>query len=1272
MSAEEKQLSVEEREQKELRERLTCIDPNNSVAVTSCAGSGKTWLLTSRIIRIILENADRLEIDDGGEKDGNGENGAGSFQLSSILAITFTNNAAAEIRNRVRERLQEMAEAEKEELDDLLEGIGVKGKYTSADIKNAYRKYLLARPPLSVFTFHSWFNHLINYLPWAMRPNLNSRVTDNPKHLKALAWQKTLMDIKDAEDESNEERKQADNKIRRLAEEAALSLRGDDTSDDEMRKLIEKARNQLLEEKKEAPAEMRMLLGRHSLRSLKDLFDELIEHRADWFLSFNSRPEEVRAYRVFMDNIKHSTPKPSIEKTRSDLLKKEFLDKLTAFLCGVMNDYLSGTFATKVHEAVLDKMPNLLEAHAKLKDAAEAGAAKRLLDEDFLEELVAFLEQVNKDRKLVNAVVKIQAARQQNNSSSFFSTLKYTLEETVTLKKAANHPDLETLYAQVIADLQAVTDTEAYEYNKACARIGLIYARNYAQIKRDEGVIDYADMEIFPLTALFMNASRDDLGELNSTALAELLLRLDSSYSHILVDEFQDTNPAQWLMLKAWLHHSKHKPRVFIVGDPKQSIFSWRGSNPKLLGVAEDYIRKNYAGKPPVSVSTTRRCSKSVIDLVNKVFVSPPKESGGKEAKPKKPSGLVLEGFVPHLTLDTAKKGSVACLPLRATDPEADGGNDGSPLPESLRNPLKEKAPETEESARYAMLEGDALSKEIHEIKSNDSGYRDKHFMLLHPTKTHAQPLTDGLASNDLGCALMDKASRMSHLECEDMLALLHAVFDPDYGLMVAQILRSPVFNLDEDDLWRVFSAGRTRDGKRCDWFTGLANAAQEGGASERLKEAHCSLDRWRTIYRQEKLPAHELLSRCYADAHIIDRYAEKVPPEIAKRVILNLEWILNYSLEAMEGSLALPSEYAEHLQKLKEADEDISPDAGQENVIQSLTVHGAKGLESPAVAIANCNYGSSDSGPRLLVSWNLRQSDQKPSHFSFLRSPNATTELQEEAKKNLEEMREQEKRNLLYVAMTRAKEHLIFSVMPKKKLPKSPGKSKTLRWWNEIDKRLSKLAGAQQDKDGVWRYVTSEEPVQTSQKMGAKEKTRPLAGWPTEEDPPVPKILTKKKDPATEDMVRGTQLHNLLALILQGVSNGSVQRRLLGIGVEQQDDLKEKTETILDRNEEDNFGRLRDYIGGDASSSRRVIGCEVPAVDGDGKQKRIDCLLTPDDCKTVWIIDFKMGNAERQKAEHENQLRDYQAIVSHQNNYPKATVKMAIVYEDGSRWIVD
>ncbi|MBF2755077.1 MAG: PD-(D/E)XK nuclease family protein [Gammaproteobacteria bacterium AqS3] len=622
---------------------------------------------------------------------------------------------------------------------------------------------------------------------------------------------------------------------------------------------------------------------------------------------------------------------------------------------------------------------------------------------------------------------------------------------------------------------------------------------------------------------------------------------------------------------------------------------------------------------------------------------------------------LKLESFEPHGTKNSKTPGSVTLIKEEKEESKGKEGKAGNEDPAPpLRNPLVQEAQEDDESVEHAIQEGAALGETIKEF-GKSGGYEEADVMLLHPTTTHAQGLTDGLAGAGISCGLIDKAARMDSLECQDILALLHAIFDPSYGLMVAQVLRSPIFNVPEEDLWKVFQAGDRKT--HCDWVEGLENA--KGG--KELTEAQSKLSSWREAYQEQKLPAHELLALCYKKANIINKYVAKVPPAMAKRVVLNLEWVLNYSLEALGGKLALPSEYAEHLQKLREASEDISSSMEQEKAVRSLTIHGAKGMEGRLVAIGNSNYPKRSKGPQMLLSWNVDALEEGPAHISFLRSKKEASQSQKLALRQLEAEAAQERCNLLYVAMTRAQEHLIFSVKPMKETANSP----KVGWGNKVSDSslLQKGARVHRYGDHTAKRVAEEE-----------ENDEQLVCWG--EKPGKPSIDTEKKDALSEESIRGTQLHNLLALELQSSTdeNGvlqldlldkrldpadektwSMQRRLLGIGKKLQEKLAGQIKTIL-TNEKENpnyFGFL--------IAQEPFIECELPAVDNDGESRRIDCLLTTKE-GVIWILDFKTGNTEEHEEDHNKQLRGYREIVK--KNYPDKDdddIKIAIVDKEGA-----
>ncbi len=110
---------------------------------------------------------------------------------------------------------------------------------------------------------------------------------------------------------------------------------------------------------------------------------------------------------------------------------------------------------------------------------------------------------------------------------------------------------------------------------------------------------------------------------LNDSDHAEYLqYKLDSRYRHVLLDEFQDTNPLQWQILQAWFAASaavQSTPTVFVVGDPKQSIYRFRRADARLFGVVRGFLQQHYAAHH-LTQNETRRNAPAVLDAVNGVF----------------------------------------------------------------------------------------------------------------------------------------------------------------------------------------------------------------------------------------------------------------------------------------------------------------------------------------------------------------------------------------------------------------------------------------------------------------------------------------------------------------------------------------------------------------------------------------------------------------------------------------------------------------------------
>ncbi|MDF3823137.1 UvrD-helicase domain-containing protein, partial [Leptospira sp. 96542] len=193
--------------------------------------------------------------------------------------------------------------------------------------------------------------------------------------------------------------------------------------------------------------------------------------------------------------------------------------------------------------------------------------------------------------------------------------------------------------------LQAQQQHEAWLHQQRMARLARLLLEEYATLKRQRGWVDMSDVERAALHLL----ERSELS-------AWLQQRLDARTRHLLIDEFQDTNPLQWQALHAWLSGyagagggatgGGGAPRLFIVGDPKQSIYRFRRAEPQIFRAAQDFVQA--LGGDLLACDHTRRNASAVLTHVNTVL-------GEAQARGE------YEGFRAHTT-ESVQAGEVAML----------------------------------------------------------------------------------------------------------------------------------------------------------------------------------------------------------------------------------------------------------------------------------------------------------------------------------------------------------------------------------------------------------------------------------------------------------------------------------------------------------------------------------------------------------------------------------------------------------------------------------
>lgn len=1061
-----------------LREAL---DPRCSAVVRACAGSGKTWLLAARIVRILLDDESALP--------------------GHILAITFTRAAAGEIAARTLDRVRELAEAGGGDsaLNARLAQIGVTAATPRLRdrARKLHRLCLLSQPRMTVNTFHGWFRQLAQVLPWSAGQGREAAVVGQAAEQRDRAWSAT---------------------VRSAAHGGQL-----------------------------APV-LEHLVARMSPERTRLMLDAMLDKRLQW---------EMR-YRAEHDSDE------------------------TAKLCAAEGD---------------QAVPGGAD------DGALFVGRERILSA--ADSIAAALGSVSAATKYAaNYCASLACAKSARNAPEFVGHLRAAMctkdgsprkQLRSRLASCGVAAFFDELAEQLMQAGRIAAARAAAQFNRAAAMVAAHYARQYAAEKRRDGTADFVDLELPVWRAM----------ALGGTGAQDFAERLDRTYRHILIDEFQDTSPPQWQIMREWLlsaHGSGCAPSVFIVGDPKQSIYGFRGADSRLMAEAASFLAAHYRSKTLQS-NTTRRCAQAVVDVVNTVFAELPEED--------------FAGFARHATTRADLPGAVLVLPGVHV---ATGAAKQKRAKGVLRNPLRQAPPSTErdelqlaEGAQIAAVLREALASWAIFDRVSGATRRcvPEDVMVLYPTRGSSEFAARMLRREGIPCALPDSGGRMLDLECADMIALMRAVSDPRNSLAVAHALRCPLFDASEDDLWAVHRAGGGQLGKRGNWDAGLRLAQ----GSEKLSRAKKLLARWRNRYLKEHLPAHEMLASMYCDASVYERYVSSVPVEMGERCVRNLERIMNCAIEMDGGKVVQLGELARRLAGPgEERSGDIRKASRPEGCVAMMTVHAAKGLESPVVVLSNSEAAGRPESAQALVGW--QPGEAAPQHCSFCRSKNEASPVQKACWAAGEAARRRERLNLLYVGMTRASQALVLSA--------THGTRKGFDWHSRVSAAMQKM-GAVHDSRARLLYGKS--------LAGGEHLPPAAANAPHAADTePVLKRSGKPYIEAAAALRRGEQLHKLMALLLSGVDDSSTHRAVLGLSPAGQVGLRAVADRMLNCAE---FAALR--------KKALSIRTEYPVSNGR-EVRRIDCLL--DTGAEKWIIDFKSGFAPDTTA-HRADLAAYRKMLA-------------------------
>ena len=541
------------------------------------------------------------------------------------------------------------------------------------------------------------------------------------------------------------------------------------------------------------------------------------------------------------------------------------------------------------------------------------------------------------------------------------------------------------------------------------------YLTSYRIEKASAGALDFADL-IEKTKALLAS----------KPAAAWVLYKLDGGIDHILVDEAQDTAPDQWDIVRALTGEffsgagaagrERPLPRsLFVVGDDKQSIYSFQGADPARLHLeTERYLAEieaaELAGRR-VPLTSSWRSTVEVLKFVDAVFTAGV------------PPGVAA---LAHVPMRVDHKGCVDLWPLEREVRGEERDAWTAPLD------LEAEGSATRRLARNIACEIEALVERGDAVFDKDQGvWRPATpgdvLILVRKRGGLFEEILRALKHAEIPVAGADRLALSEHIVFDDLLALARFALFPADDLTLAALLRSPFCDVDDESLYRL---ARNRPGS-------LWQALQD--RADETPEWRGAADFLSTLIAQarERRP-FELYSRVLG---LRDAAGRSMRGRLLRRLGREAEDALD---EFLAQVLAAEGRGVHDLESLAAALAGLNItvkrelEAGRDEV-RVMTAHGAKGLEAPIVFLPETTTTAGARGSPLM--------ETEDGGFLWCASQKADCEASKAARELRVRKETEESLRLLYVALTRARERLVLCGRIA-----ANRKEETLKgWWAQI-----------------------------------------------------------------------------------------------------------------------------------------------------------------------------------------------------------------------------
>ncbi len=619
---------------------------------------------------------------------------------------------------------------------------------------------------------------------------------------------------------------------------------------------------------------------------------------------------------------------------------------------------------------------------------------------------------------------------------------------------------------RIRAFIEARKAAEAVERNLALLRVGLPVLRHFAAGKAQRAALDFDDL-IVSARRLLTRSNQTDW----------VLYKLDGGLSHVLLDEAQDTSPEQWDVIGALTGEfaagsgaeRQQDPRtLFVVGDEKQSIYSFQGAAPEQFLRGRHGFATRWPDAQTPDMEMSFRSSPEILNFVDEVF-----DTDAFDGHPFSVDPPPEADRVHHAARRSNQPGRVELWPLTEARETEEADPWDAPVDTlSEASPRARLASEIAARLREMIDSGDTVWAEDRDGHWTRRPMTPGDMLILVRGRTGGlfDGLIQALKQAKLPVAGADRLVLVDHLGVQDCLNLIRFALFPGDDLTLAEILRGPFCGLVDDDrhlfplafgrgaqsLWERLRASENREHETAKAFLSRLVEARDLPTFEFLSQILDTVQPdgqtgWQQIIARLGTPVRDPVEALLARAIAHDR------GDAAS---------LQTFLSAMETDAT-------------QIKRDLAESGG---AVRVMTVHGAKGLQAPVVILPDAVAGPKPGGAGLLdidgvPVWATRQDADTP---------------QMEAARQLAGDKElREHRRLLYVALTRAQDRLIVAGAA---LGNQTGGYHDASWYALCRNALERL-GADPDETGHMAYGGSV-PQLAHIKAEAGVPADPSPGW--------------------------------------------------------------------------------------------------------------------------------------------------------------------------------